>query len=218
MAAPFYPAQLAGPPTSGTFQVETGTVVGTITGPGNAKAVVTAAGMTGSPVTVSVPVGGTLQVEKAIVEGEIEPVIEDAGFCRDAAALLPDEAFDETTWNRWTQAVKEKTGRKGRSLFHPLRLALTGRDQGPELAALRKALEGQAAAELAEGAFDFLAEEAGLSIEASTKGGGGTLEQFPGDAWRPARPSAEAGANKRRCRAAAEALQATGRGGPRPAR
>jgi len=29
--------------------------------------------------------------------------------------------------------VKEKTGRKGKELFHPLRLALTGREQGPEL-------------------------------------------------------------------------------------
>jgi glutamyl-tRNA synthetase len=71
-----------------------------------------------------------------VVEGEIEPVIEDADYCRDALALLPDEIFDDKTWSRWTAAIKEKTGRKGRALFHPLRLALTGRDQGPELAQL----------------------------------------------------------------------------------
>ena len=71
-----------------------------------------------------------------VVEGEIEPVIEDADYCRDALALLPDEIFDDRTWSRWTAAIKEKTGRKGRALFHPLRLALTGRDQGPELAQL----------------------------------------------------------------------------------
>ena len=36
----------------------------------------------------------------------------------------------------WTKTLKQVTGRKGRALFHPLRLALTGRDNGPELAAL----------------------------------------------------------------------------------
>lgn len=71
-----------------------------------------------------------------VVEGEIVPVIEDAEYCHDALALLPDEVFDDKTWSRWTSAIKDKTGRKGRALFHPLRLALTGRDQGPELAAL----------------------------------------------------------------------------------
>ncbi len=30
-------------------------------------------------------------------------------------------------------ALKAETGRKGRALFHPLRLALTGRDAGPDL-------------------------------------------------------------------------------------
>ncbi len=71
-----------------------------------------------------------------VVEGEITCVIEDADYCAQALALLPDEVFDEKSWSRWTQAIKEKTGRKGKALFHPLRLALTGRDQGPELAAL----------------------------------------------------------------------------------
>jgi hypothetical protein len=46
----------AGAPTSGTFQVETATVVGTITTAGNASVIVTAAGMTGSPITVPVAV------------------------------------------------------------------------------------------------------------------------------------------------------------------
>lgn len=43
-------------PTSGVLQVETATVVGTITLAGNATVVVTAAGMTGSPITVQVAV------------------------------------------------------------------------------------------------------------------------------------------------------------------
>ncbi len=53
-----------------------------------------------------------------------------------AHKLLPAEPFDETTWGAWTKAVGAATGKKGRALFHPLRLALTGREQGPELKAL----------------------------------------------------------------------------------
>ena len=70
-----------------------------------------------------------------LVTGPIQPVIEDseAGYLVDAAALLPEEPWDEGTWKAWTEAVKTATGRKGRALFHPLRLALTGRGDGPEL-------------------------------------------------------------------------------------
>jgi len=71
-----------------------------------------------------------------VVEGPITPAIEDAEFCAAAADLLPPEPWDETTWKAWTDAVKAQTGRKGRALFHPLRLAVTGRGAGPELAAL----------------------------------------------------------------------------------
>ncbi|MDE2578778.1 MAG: glutamate--tRNA ligase [Hyphomicrobiales bacterium] len=75
-------------------------------------------------------------VWRAVVQDDIAPVIEDAAFCRAAAALLPPEPWDETTWSAWTQSVKTQTGAKGRALFHPLRLALTGRETGPELAKL----------------------------------------------------------------------------------
>jgi glutamyl-tRNA synthetase len=68
-----------------------------------------------------------------VVTGPIDPVIKDAAFCAQAAAVLPDGAWDQTTWGTWTNAVKQATGRKGRELFHPLRLALTGRENGPEL-------------------------------------------------------------------------------------
>ena len=70
-----------------------------------------------------------------LVTGPIQPVIEDsdAGYLADAAELLPEEPWDDTTWKSWTSAIKDKTGRKGRALFHPLRLALTGREDGPEL-------------------------------------------------------------------------------------
>lgn len=71
-----------------------------------------------------------------VVDGPVEPAIEDHGFLGEAAALLPDGPYDGGTWRAWTGAVKERTGRKGRGLFMPLRLALTGLDHGPELAAL----------------------------------------------------------------------------------
>ena len=61
---------------------------------------------------------------------------EDVSFVRAAFDLLPLEPWDGSTWKSWTEAVKGATGRKGRALFMPLRLALTGRESGPELADL----------------------------------------------------------------------------------
>jgi glutamyl-tRNA synthetase len=73
-----------------------------------------------------------------LVTGPIEPVIaeEDREFLAAARDLLPLEPWDETTWSAWTSAVKDATGRKGKALFLPLRLALTGRHDGPELKSL----------------------------------------------------------------------------------
>jgi glutamyl-tRNA synthetase len=71
-----------------------------------------------------------------VVSGPITPVIEDEALCTAAADLLPPEPWNHATWKSWTDAVKAETGRKGRALFHPLRLAITGRSAGPELAAL----------------------------------------------------------------------------------
>jgi glutamyl-tRNA synthetase len=71
-----------------------------------------------------------------VVNGPVTPVIEDAAFLRHAAELLPGGEFDAGAWRRWTEAVKAATGRKGKALFLPLRLALTGLDHGPEMQAL----------------------------------------------------------------------------------
>lgn len=68
-----------------------------------------------------------------LVAGPVVPAIEDASLAEAAAHLLPQEPFGEETWGSWTAAVSAATGRKGRALFHPLRLALTGREHGPEL-------------------------------------------------------------------------------------
>ena len=64
---------------------------------------------------------------------QTQPLIEDRELTDKAAALLPDEPWDDTTWDAWIAALKTASGRKGRALFHPLRLALTGREDGPEL-------------------------------------------------------------------------------------
>lgn len=61
---------------------------------------------------------------------------EDRDFVRAAFALLPPDPWDGETWASWTSAVKAATGRKGRGLFMPLRIALTGVRSGPELADL----------------------------------------------------------------------------------
>lgn len=61
---------------------------------------------------------------------------EDRAFLDQAFAELPVEPWDQMTWKIWTDRVKQVTGRKGKSLFMPLRLALTGRESGPELASL----------------------------------------------------------------------------------
>jgi glutamyl-tRNA synthetase len=71
-----------------------------------------------------------------VVEGEIEPIVEDRALLQTSYESLPEEPWDETTWKGWTGRVGQATGRKGRALFHPLRLALTGRENGPELARL----------------------------------------------------------------------------------
>jgi glutamyl-tRNA synthetase len=71
-----------------------------------------------------------------VVAGEIDPVIENSDLTAKAAGLLPPEPWNGTTWGTLTAAVAAETGLKGRALFHPLRLALTGRDAGPELKAL----------------------------------------------------------------------------------
>ena len=73
-----------------------------------------------------------------VISGPINAVIaeEDKGFIAEAREVLPPEPWDGATWKAWTEAVKAKTGRKGKPLFMPLRLALTGLDHGPELAQL----------------------------------------------------------------------------------
>ncbi len=83
----------------------------------------------------------------AVAREHLDPVIEDPGFAEAASNLLPPEPWGEGTWTAWVEAVKGATGRKGKALFMPLRLALTGREHGPELRVLLPLLGRERAAE-----------------------------------------------------------------------
>ncbi len=58
---------------------------------------------------------------------------EDKEFLTICAEVLPQNTADENCWNLWLEAIKANTNRKGKELFMPLRLALTGKEHGFEL-------------------------------------------------------------------------------------
>ena len=66
----------------------------------------------------------------------VTPVLDNDDVLKAAISALPDGEPDSATWAVWTKAVMEATGKKGKALFMPLRLALTGQASGPELAGL----------------------------------------------------------------------------------
>jgi len=74
-----------------------------------------------------------------VLVGEIEPPElshDERLLVKDAAAVAEKLAWSGEAWREMTEALKRTTGKKGRELFHPLRLALTGRESGPEMAGL----------------------------------------------------------------------------------
>jgi glutamyl-tRNA synthetase len=74
-----------------------------------------------------------------VLHGDIatpEVVPDDKPMLALAAESAATLDWTNEPWRQLTEAVKAASGRKGRALFHPLRLALTGEDSGPEMAAL----------------------------------------------------------------------------------
>jgi glutamyl-tRNA synthetase len=59
--------------------------------------------------------------------------VDDKAFIGEAAALFPEGEVTLATWKTWVDAVKAKTGRKGKGLFQPLRRVLTDQEHGPEM-------------------------------------------------------------------------------------
>lgn len=74
----------------------------------------------------------------AVVEGPVKSVIaeEDRPYLAEAARLAANLDWSADPWHALTGALKVETGRKGKPLFLPLRLALTGREHGPDMASL----------------------------------------------------------------------------------
>jgi len=76
-----------------------------------------------------------------VIHGEVDaPELshDERLLVKDAAASAEQVDWSAEPWKALTEAVKAATGKKGRELFHPLRLALTGRESGPEMAGLLK--------------------------------------------------------------------------------
>jgi len=61
---------------------------------------------------------------------------DDKKFLEVAASLLPNDTADKECWNIWLAEIKKNTERKGKDLFMPIRLALSGKEHGPEIKTL----------------------------------------------------------------------------------
>ena len=71
-----------------------------------------------------------------ICSAPIMPVMDAPDVTKVASDLLPEGDLSADIWPDWTTAVAAATGAKGKGLFMPLRLALTGQTKGPEIAPL----------------------------------------------------------------------------------
>jgi len=84
----------------------------------------------------------------ALARDDVAEILSEPG-ARDVIVALPDAIdrplSDRETFRAMANRVKERTGRKGKSLFHPIRVALTGEGGGPELDVAVPAIERGAA-------------------------------------------------------------------------
>ena len=79
----------------------------------------------------------------AVLHGEIDPpelAHDERLLVRDAASVAESLDWSAEPWRALGNQLKEASGKKGRELFHPLRMALTGRESGPEMAPLLEAM------------------------------------------------------------------------------
>lgn len=65
----------------------------------------------------------------------------DKEFLQEITKLLPQDTKDENCWQIWLDLIKKNTTRKGKELFMPIRLALSGIEHGPELKTLVNFIE-----------------------------------------------------------------------------
>jgi glutamyl-tRNA synthetase len=74
-----------------------------------------------------------------VLDDDIDPpelTHDERALVCEAAQLAEQIDWAGEPWRELTEALKASTGRKGKALFMPLRLAITGRQSGPEMAAL----------------------------------------------------------------------------------
>jgi glutamyl-tRNA synthetase len=86
---------------------------------------------------------GELAAWLPVLHGETDPPElsrEERLLVKEAATIAGETDWAGEPWKTLTDQLKATTGKKGRELFHPLRLALTGRDSGPEMAGLVAAM------------------------------------------------------------------------------
>ena len=74
-----------------------------------------------------------VQFWQDLLDDRFQGTIQDEAFLAEAARLLPPAPWDDQVWSRWTKQLGEATSRRGRDLYLPLRLALTAREEGPEM-------------------------------------------------------------------------------------
>jgi len=83
-----------------------------------------------------------------VITGPVEALPYDEetrAYLGEAAAVVEGIDWTADPWHALTAALKASTGRKGKSLFLPLRQALTGKDHGPDMAALLPLIGREAA-------------------------------------------------------------------------
>ena len=68
-----------------------------------------------------------------IINGSIKVENLDQDFINLTESLLPLEPWDDSTWGDWIALIKKSSDKKGKDLFLPLRRAITGLNDGPEL-------------------------------------------------------------------------------------
>ena len=69
----------------------------------------------------------------AIVNDDKIYVNDKNDFLIQCASVLPSEPYDINTWEDWLKEIKKLSKKTGKDLFMPLRMALTGKKNGPEI-------------------------------------------------------------------------------------
>lgn len=99
-----------------------------------------------SQISQKAPQLWSFEAEKAVQDEGVRQVLSLPGAARVVEELRNQLSLEERDvvreWSSIVQSVKAASGQKGRKLFHPIRVALTGKDSGPELDKLVPIFEG----------------------------------------------------------------------------